>query len=164
MLVEHIKESGKPCLLALNKTDAVEPQWVLPVIEAWSQVHDFVAIVPVGVIKEEEAGRLLQAIVPLLPEGPPLYPTDQPVATVSGMFSASSPAVKDRIERYAVGRGTSSNPQHNQRLFTIDMNLYSEFVGHEVASQLMWAEQQRLSRQNARATTQQPDVQQPDSP
>jgi len=94
-----------------------------------------------------------------------LYPTDQPVATVSGMFSAGSPVVKDRIERYAVGRGTSSNPQHNQRLFTIDMNLYSEFVGHEMASQLMWAEWQRLSRQNARAATQQQaDVQQPDSP
>lgn len=94
-----------------------------------------------------------------------LYRADQPVATVSGVFSASSPAVKERIAQYAVGRGVSDNPRHNERMFTIDMNLYSEFVSHEVGSQLMWAERERLARQRARrATLQQADAQPPDSP
>ncbi|XAL99055.1 hypothetical protein OT109_15895 [Phycisphaeraceae bacterium D3-23] len=93
-----------------------------------------------------------------------LYRTEQPVATVSGVFSAASPSVKRRISAYAVDRGTSGNARHNERMMTIDMNLYSEFVGHEMGSRLMWAEWQRLARQRAQEVSRQADAQTPESP
>ncbi|MEM9414088.1 MAG: hypothetical protein AAGA29_01250 [Planctomycetota bacterium] len=92
-----------------------------------------------------------------------LYRTEQPVATVSGVFSAASPSVKRRISAYAAERGTSGNARHNERMITIDMNLYSEFVGHEMGSRLMWAEWQRLARQRAQAVSTQAEAQ-TDSP
>lgn len=91
-----------------------------------------------------------------------LYRDDQPVATVSGVFTASSPAVKERIEDYAEDRGTFSNEDHHRRLITIDMNLYTEFVSHEIGSQLIWAEWQRSARETAQSATQQrADAQEP---
>ncbi|MFI4862127.1 MAG: hypothetical protein ACIAXF_15790 [Phycisphaerales bacterium JB063] len=92
------------------------------------------------------------------------YRTEQPVATVSGVFSASHPSVKRRISAYAVERGTSGNARHNERMITIDMNLYSEFVGHEMGSRLMWAEWQRLARQRAQEVSRQADAQTTDTP
>ena len=93
------------------------------------------------------------------------FSTDQPVATVSGVFTTSSPAVRRQLKDYADGRGTSRHPGHHQRLITIDMNLYTEFVSHEIGSQLIWAEWQRLVRETARSATQQrADAQTPASP
>ncbi|MCB9759317.1 MAG: GTPase Era [Alphaproteobacteria bacterium] len=77
VLVEHIQRSGKPCVLALNKVDAVEVDWVLPVIDAWRAAHDFAAIVPMSAFKDADAARVMEAVAALLPEGPALFPTDQ---------------------------------------------------------------------------------------
>jgi len=75
-----------------------------------------------------------------------LYRHDQPVTTVSAVFSAASPAVRDRIDAFAFGRGTSGNWDHDRRLYTLNMNLFSEFVSHEMGSHLVWAEWKRFAR------------------
>lgn len=79
-----------------------------------------------------------------------LYRNDQPVTTVSGVFSAASPAVRELLQDFAYGRGTSGNHRHDLRLHTLDMNLYTQFVSHEMGSQLMWAEWQRFVRNHPR--------------
>ncbi|MEO0475508.1 MAG: hypothetical protein AAF085_06005 [Planctomycetota bacterium] len=75
-----------------------------------------------------------------------LYRPDQPVTTVSGYFDASGIGTKQLIDDYAYGRGSTTNALHERRLYTINMNLFQEFAGHEMGSQLIWAEWQRLAR------------------
>lgn len=75
-----------------------------------------------------------------------LYRPDQPVTTVSGYFDASGIGTKKLLDDYAYGRGTTPNALHERRLYTINMNLFQEFAGHEMGSQLIWAEWQRLAR------------------
>lgn len=75
-----------------------------------------------------------------------LYRYDQPVTTVSAVLSAASPAVRERLDDFAFGRGTSGNWGHDRRLYTLNMNLFSEFVSHEMASHLVWAEWNRFAR------------------
>lgn len=75
-----------------------------------------------------------------------LYRPDQPVTTVSGYFDASGVGTKQLIDDYAYGRGSTPNALHERRLYTINMNLFQEFAGHEMGSQLIWAEWQRLAR------------------
>jgi len=71
---------------------------------------------------------------------------DQPVTSVSGYFDAAGIGTKQLIDNYAYGRGATNNILHERRLYTINMNLFQEFVGHEVASQLIWAEWQRMAQ------------------
>ena len=75
-----------------------------------------------------------------------LYRPDQPVTTVSGYFDASGVGTKKLIDEYAYGRGSTPNTLHERRLYTINMNLFQEFVGHEMGSQLIWAEWRRSAR------------------
>lgn len=75
-----------------------------------------------------------------------LYRPDQPVTTVSGYFDASGVGTKQLLDDYAYGKGSTPNALHERRLYTINMNLFQEFAGHEMGSQLIWAEWQRLAR------------------
>lgn len=75
-----------------------------------------------------------------------LYRPDQPVTTVSGYFDASGIGTKELIDDYAYGRGSTPNKLHERRLHTINMNLFQEFAGFEMSSQLIWAEWRRLAR------------------
>lgn len=75
-----------------------------------------------------------------------LYRHDQPVTTVSAVFSAASPSVRDRLDAFAYGRGTSGVWDHDRRLYTLNMNLFIEFVSHEMGSHLVWAEWKRFAR------------------
>lgn len=77
ILLERVMEVGRPVVLGLNKVDAVPRLWVLPVIDAWRGMHNFSEIVPMCAKDEADAKRVLDTLIPLLPEQAPLYPTDQ---------------------------------------------------------------------------------------
>ncbi len=77
VLLERIKSSGKPAVLVLNKIDTIEVKWLLPVIEAWKELHDFAAIIPISALNGESVDKLLDTLVGYLPEHPPLFPKDQ---------------------------------------------------------------------------------------
>ena len=77
ILFERIAERGKPVVLGLNKVDAVDKEWVLPVIDAWSQVGTFEAVVPFSALKGKGHLDVLAACTSRLPEGPRLFDEDQ---------------------------------------------------------------------------------------
>jgi GTP-binding protein Era len=76
-IIELIQASKKPSVLAINKIDTIERPYVLPVIEAYSQVHHFEEIFPVCALTGEGIDELEDALVRLLPSGPPLFPEDE---------------------------------------------------------------------------------------
>ncbi len=77
VLLELIEQSGKPCVLGLNKIDVVHPDWMLPVVEAWQAEAEFAAVMPISALDGRGAQALLDELVGLLPEHPPLFPSDQ---------------------------------------------------------------------------------------
>lgn len=92
-----------------------------------------------------------------------LYRQDQPVTTVSGYFDAGAVGTKQLLNDYAYGRGSTPNTLHERRLYTINMNLFQQFVSHEMGSQIIWAEWQRLARA-IRAQQRQAAARQPANP
>jgi GTP-binding protein Era len=69
---------GARVILAINKTDAVkEKNRLLPFIAGISTQRRFEAIIPISAAKGSQVDTLLDAIVPLLPEGPPLHGADE---------------------------------------------------------------------------------------
>lgn len=71
---------------------------------------------------------------------------DQPIATAGGHFDAANGTVIRRLEAYAHGR-TPSDSAAGQRRYLISMDLYSEFVSHELMRRLFATEWDRLHAQ-----------------
>jgi GTPase len=77
-----LKRSGKPVMLGINKIDAISKPRILPVIEQYRQLLDFVEVVPLSALRGENVDLLAELLLAHLPEGDRLYPedflTDQP--------------------------------------------------------------------------------------
>jgi GTP-binding protein Era len=77
VLMERIEATGKPCILCINKMDLIEPEWVLPVIEGWSTLHEFDAILPISALKGRAVDDLMVLVAKHMPVHPPFFPKDQ---------------------------------------------------------------------------------------
>ncbi|MCK6623301.1 MAG: GTPase Era [Calditrichaceae bacterium] len=67
---------NKAVILALNKIDLLEKRQLLPLIEQYSKIHPFKAIIPISAEKSDGLGQLLEEIAKNLPFGHPFYPSD----------------------------------------------------------------------------------------
>lgn len=86
-VLDLVKKSGKPAILVLNKTDKVrEKNKMLPLIEFYSNEHEFAEVVPISALKGDAITVLLEQIAKHLPEGDPIFSedemTDQPLRTI----------------------------------------------------------------------------------
>jgi GTP-binding protein Era len=71
-----VTRSGRKIILVLNKIDTIPRPRILPAIDAWKGLLDFVEIVPVSALRGENVDRLESVLLRHLPEGPALYPED----------------------------------------------------------------------------------------
>jgi GTPase len=76
-VMDLIKRAGGRAFLLLNKIDLVEKEKLLPVIQQYSELHDFDQIIPISAFKGQGLDELLNAVVRALPEGPRYFPADQ---------------------------------------------------------------------------------------
>jgi GTP-binding protein Era len=75
--------AGVPLVLAVNKIDRVrDKNLLLPFIAALSARYRFEAVVPISAEKGTQVEVLVDAVIPLLAEGPPCYGEDE-LTTVS---------------------------------------------------------------------------------
>lgn len=65
-----------PIVLGINKIDARKKQDILPIIEKYRHMHDFVDIVPFSALTGDNVDRLEEVLIGHLPEGEPLYPEE----------------------------------------------------------------------------------------
>ncbi len=87
-VLELVKQSEKPSLLLLNKTDKLaDKSRLLPLIEWYQGEHEWQAVVPISALKGDQVEQLLAEMVQNLPEAEPLFSeddlTDQPVRVLA---------------------------------------------------------------------------------
>lgn len=76
-LKEMKKIKDTSVILVINKIDTVNKNALLPVMDMYSKLYDFVEYVPVSALKGDGLDILLEQIKKYLPEGEPFYPTDE---------------------------------------------------------------------------------------
>jgi GTP-binding protein Era len=86
-----LRPAGPPSVVVLNKIDRVRPRSaLLPLMQAAQEAWTFEALFPVSAQTGEGCDALLEGILGLLPEGPPLYEpdylTDQTERTLAAEF------------------------------------------------------------------------------
>lgn len=88
-LIKKIKEAELPAVLCINKIDTIEKKDdLLAVIQAYTEAHDFDAIIPISALKQDGLRDLLIELSKYAEEGSQLFPdgmvTDQPDRQVVG--------------------------------------------------------------------------------
>lgn len=76
LMVKTLKKSRKPVILALNKVDRIDKQDLLAIIERWSAVYPFEAVVPISAAAGTQVDVLIETMEKHLPPGPPYFPPD----------------------------------------------------------------------------------------
>ncbi len=83
-VLELVRQSEKPAILLLNKTDRLpDKSKLLPLMEWYGREHEWRAVVPLSALKGDMLEVLLKEIIENLPEGEPIFDedelTDQPL-------------------------------------------------------------------------------------
>jgi GTPase len=76
-IIENVKQVQTPVFLVLNKIDQVHPEQLLPRIDQYRQLYDFIEIVPISALQGNNTSTLMELILKQLPAGPQYYPPEQ---------------------------------------------------------------------------------------
>lgn len=76
IILEKLKSTKVPVILAVNKIDTANQEQVEKSIETYKKEMDFAEIIPISAEKNENLARLLEVIFRLLPEGPLYFDPD----------------------------------------------------------------------------------------
>ncbi|MBF0235662.1 MAG: GTPase Era, partial [Desulfamplus sp.] len=97
IIIEQIGRTDKTVILAINKTDIVAPNTLLPLIKDSVALHNFKAVVPISAKNGVQINELLDEIEQCLPEGPRLFPEDT-LTDLSEKFIAGE-MIREKIFR-----------------------------------------------------------------
>jgi GTP-binding protein Era len=97
-VLDLVKESQKPALLLLNKTDQIpDKSKLLPLMETYSSEYDWKSVVPISALTGDMIEVLLSEMMKHLPEGEPLFSADE--LTDQSMRSLAAEIVREKILR-----------------------------------------------------------------
>ncbi|MGB7925066.1 MAG: GTPase Era [Pyrinomonadaceae bacterium] len=97
-VLDLVRQSGKPALLLLNKTDRLaDKSRLLPLMEWYGEEYGWRAVVPLSALKGDMVDVLLKEIIEHLPEGEPIFDEDE--LTDQPMRSLVSEIVREKILR-----------------------------------------------------------------
>ena len=95
-VLDLVKQSDKPSILLLNKTDKLaDKSDLLPLIESYQKEHDWKAIVPISALKGDQIEQLLHEMSENLPEGAPIFSDDE--FTDQSMRVLAAEIVREKI-------------------------------------------------------------------
>ena len=77
IILDKIKESGKPCILLINKIDLVPKDTLLNLIKLYSEEYEFRAVIPISALKDDGTEKIIEELLKLLPNGPKYYEDDE---------------------------------------------------------------------------------------
>ncbi|MEW5949961.1 MAG: GTPase Era [Thermodesulfobacteriota bacterium] len=76
LVIEKLHNIPTPVILAINKTDLIKKETLLPLIAHYKDIYDFKAIIPISALTGEGVDVLLANILSDIPAGVPYYPSD----------------------------------------------------------------------------------------
>jgi len=75
-IIDALADNPLPVVLVINKIDLVEKRTLLPLIDAFRQLHPFREIIPICALKNDGVQGLVAELWNLLPEGPQYFPEE----------------------------------------------------------------------------------------
>ena len=135
-LIDQLKASRCPVVLAINKIDSVEKDILLEVIALYSQAADFVAIVPISAKTGDGVEELLKICEKYAIESPFLFPedstTDQPERQVMAEIIREKLLwTLDREVPHGTAVEITKFSERDNGIIDIDATIYCENASHK---------------------------------
>jgi GTP-binding protein Era len=129
-VLERLKEHAVPVILLINKVDLVKKPRLLPLIDAYSRMHEFLEIVPISAKTGDGLDRVVESALARMPEGPVYFKddvvTDQPMRVLAAEIIREKILQKARQELpFVVAVGIESFKEEG-KLARIDAIVYVE--------------------------------------
>ena len=136
LLIEHIKKTGIPAVLIINKVDTVRKDALLEVIALYTQEHEFSAIIPISAKKGEGLQELLDEFEKFAIEGPQLFPdgvvTDQPEKQiVAEIIREKLLMCLDREIPHGTAVEVTKFSERENEIIDLDVTIYCEKASHK---------------------------------
>ncbi len=77
-LAGYMESINSPAILVLNKVDLLDKEKLLPMIETYSELFPFQAVLPISALTGDGADSVIDEVLQLLPMGPKYFPEDIP--------------------------------------------------------------------------------------
>ena len=135
-LLEQLKASKCPVVLAINKIDTVEKDILLEVIAEYSKVFDFTAIIPISAKTGDGVDTLLDECAKFAIESPFLFPdditTDQPERQVMAEIIREKLLwCLDREIPHGTAVEITKFSERDNGIIDIDATIYCEKASHK---------------------------------
>ena len=134
-IISRIKKAKLPAILVLNKTDVCNKGKLLDNMAKYSEMHDFVSIIPASALKGENIDIIMNELKPFLRNEPWFYPedmiTDQTVRTISAEI------IREKLLRLLdeeIPHGTAvtvEDYEETDKLIKIRAEIYCEKDAHK---------------------------------
>ena len=135
-LIDQLKASRCPVVLAINKVDSVEKDILLEVIALYSQAADFAAIIPISAKTGDGVEQLLKVCENYAIESPFLFPedstTDQPERQVMAEIIREKLLwTLDREVPHGTAVEITKFSERDNGIIDIDATIYCEKASHK---------------------------------
>ena len=94
-IIDLIRQAAKPCVLLLNKIDAVPKESLLERIKTLSEEYEFADIIPISALKKDGLEIVIDALTKLIPEGPALY--DEEYVTDTSVRDIAAEIIREKV-------------------------------------------------------------------
>lgn len=128
----YMRQVQCPAILVLNKVDLLEKEKLLPMIETYSSLFPFEAVIPLSALTGDGVAPLLEQMKDMLPMGPRYFPEDIPTDATERFLVAEIIREKvflmtgQEIPYSTAVTIESFKEDSKKKLITIHANIYLE--------------------------------------
>ncbi len=135
-IIEQLKKVKTPVFLILNKVDIVSKDKLFSIIESYSKLMDFKAIIPISALKNDGTDIILHEALKYIPEGPQFFSedtlTDQPEKVIAAEMIREKVLLNlDEEVPHGVGVEVMSFKEREDGLINIQATIYCEKSSHK---------------------------------
>lgn len=135
-IIEQLKQLKTPVFLILNKVDIVSKEKLFSIIESYSKMMDFKAIIPVSALKKDGTDIILKEVLKYIPAGEKFFPedtlTDQPEKVIAAEMIREKVLLNlDDEVPHGVGVEVTSFKEREDGLISIQATIFCEKNTHK---------------------------------
>ncbi len=134
-IITKIKKANLPAILVLNKTDICNKGKLLENMAKFSELHDFVSIIPASALNGENIDIIMNELKPFLRNEPWFYPED--MITDQSARTISAEIIREKLLRILdeeIPHGTAvtiEDYEDTDKLIKIRAEIYCEKDAHK---------------------------------
>lgn len=136
-IIDQLKNVKSNVFLVINKIDLVDKAQLLPLIDAYKDLIDFEAIIPISALMDGKQDLLISEVLKVMPEGPKYFPddmlTDQPEKLIAAELIREKilQLVSDEVPHGVGVEVISFKQREDKNIINIQANIYCEKDTHK---------------------------------